>query len=80
MDDVNKSLNCEKVSDSKLSTDLLQDLVNVDLVRFNGLDLLLAGAGGSFLYDFLGCWSLCCGGLDSLLSDLGSHYVCALVL
>ena len=58
------------------STDLLEDLVDVDLVGLDGLGLLLAGPRGSLLHHLLGCRCLSGRGLDSLLSDLGSHCVC----
>ena len=60
-----------------MSVHLLQDLVDVDLVRLNSLRLLLA-ASCSLLDHLLGCWSLLCGLLHSLLSDLGSHVADAL--
>jgi hypothetical protein len=52
---------------------LLQDLVDVDLVGFNGLCLLLAGTFGGLLHNLLGSRCLGCGSLDALLSDFGSH-------
>ena len=53
-------------------TDLLEDLVDVDLVGFHGLALLLAGSSG-LLHHLLGSGCLLCWGLDSLLTNLGSH-------
>ena len=61
---------------SQTSTDLLEDLVDVDLVGLDGLGLLLAGPRGRLLHNLLGCRCLGGRGLDSLLSDFGSHCGC----
>ena len=56
----------------RYKSDLLEDLVDVDLIGLHGLALLLAGPSG-LLHHLLGSGCLLCWSLDCLLTDLGSH-------